>query len=202
VARESRQPWGRASSGLVASLAPSMTFTRHRAGLRGLPHSSLSYTRCIERLTSLLRLHLSSGALSPRWVSTLLSWDSSASRPCCRLTRWRSTPGDRGPLRPDAATRRISFRPRGFAPPRRLAPSRCRGLVASHCQPGVRRVSDPPRQGDQDRLVDARLPPGASYPSKNSPHQQPYRVTAASALLPLCRPTPSRPGNRSPPEGG
>jgi hypothetical protein len=135
-------------------------------------------------LTSLLRLHLSSGALSPRWVSTLLSWDSSAFRPCCRHTRWRSTPRDRDPLRPDAATRRISFRPRGFAPPRRLAPSRCRGLVASHCQPGVRRVSDPPRQTIETAWSMRAFPPA---------HHTPRRIplissrTASPQPLPSCR---------------
>jgi len=38
-------------------------------------------------------------------------------------------------LRPRDANPEVTFRPRGFAPPRRLAPRAARGLVASLCRP-------------------------------------------------------------------
>jgi hypothetical protein len=91
----------------------------------------------------------------------------------------------------------ITFRPRGFSPPRRLAPLGGSGML----QP------DP----DRVRCVSRRLPSltrfvtrrsrskrssctrrssqRGSYPSKHSPRRQPYRITAAVALLPLSSPT-------------
>jgi len=51
---------------------------------------------------------------------------------------------------------------------------------------GVRRVSRPGFQATRGCPASpSRSPRRGSYPSKSSPHQQPYRITAAVALLPL-----------------
>jgi hypothetical protein len=51
---------------------------------------------------------------------------------------------------------------------------------------GVRRVSRPGFQHTRGCPASpSRSPRRGSYPSKSSPHQQPYRITAAVALLPL-----------------
>jgi len=90
---------------------------------------------------------------------------------------------------------RTMFRPRGFSPPRRFAPPfapspglprdlpkeiplRVAGLLHPAANRGVRRVSGrvPLLPG-----VPAILAP-LSYPSKDSPHPQPYRVTTAFCL--------------------
>ena len=59
--------------------------------------------------------------------------------------------------------------------------------------PTVRFAAFPPRNASSPGggLCPARLSRDASHPSKNSPRQQPYRVTAASALLPLLLASPS-----------
>jgi hypothetical protein len=54
--------------------------------------------------------------------------------PLCRSTFCVSTPGSRGFLRADGANRRLTFRPRGFSPPRRFSPRRGCGFVAPRCQ--------------------------------------------------------------------
>jgi hypothetical protein len=54
--------------------------------------------------------------------------------PLCRTTSDASTPGSLRSLRSDGATHRILFRPRGFSPPRRLAPHRRCGFVAPRCR--------------------------------------------------------------------
>jgi hypothetical protein len=71
------------------------------------------------------------------------------------------------------ATRAVSFRPRGFPPPRRLPPHNGPGRVAAPTGHEVRRVS---------ALSGV---PATPYPSTNSPRQQQYHITVASALLPL-----------------
>lgn len=61
------------------------------------------------------------------------------------------------------------FRPRGFAPPRRLPPRRSRGLVASRCQPwGSSRFLRRSPQTAEAAMVDRRVPlRRTSHPSKN-----------------------------------
>lgn len=77
---------------------------------------------------------------------------------CCRVAPppacpESSTPGCRSIRRSTAATRSIPFRPRGFAPPRRLAPKQGCGHVAARCQQGftaprpVRPKPTPPSTG-------------------------------------------------------
>jgi hypothetical protein len=74
-----------------------------------------------------------------RWF--LLSWDSG---PCRRCTSSESTPGSRSSRRTGAAGCRFSFRPRGFAPPRRFSPRWSCGSVAPRNRPRVHRVSRGP----------------------------------------------------------
>jgi hypothetical protein len=105
--------------------------------------------------------------------------------PLYRSTFGASTPGSRGFLRLDGATRRVSFRPRGFSPPRRFPPHLGCEFVAPRCRLwGSARFLLPASRNAR------RLPGGpshsprrVSYPSKSSPHQQPYRITAAVALV-------------------
>jgi hypothetical protein len=105
-----------------------------------------------------------------RWF--LLSWDSG---PCRRCTSSASTPGSRSSRRTGAARCRFSFRPRGFAPPRRLTPRWSCGSVAPRNRPRVHRVSrDPtgwsPEGGPRCRDGSPRCD---SHPPKSSPRQQP-----------------------------
>jgi hypothetical protein len=73
--------------------------------------------------------------------------------PSHRHTSRASTPGSRSSLRSDAARRRLAFRPRGFAPPRRFTPRRSRGSVAPRNRSRVRRVSCvPPARATRRRL--------------------------------------------------
>jgi len=86
-------------------------------------------------------------------------------------------------VRPDD----ISFRPRGFSPPRRLSPRGGCGFVAPRCQPWgssrfLRRATWCVRRRPGRRPFSPRR---GSHPSKGSPRQQPYRITAAVALLPF-----------------
>jgi hypothetical protein len=78
--------FGRRGSRSVAFPAPSLAFTRHRAGLRGIPSSPSTHRAGFVQCDCLLGLS-SPSELSPRAGSvTLLSWDSSAcaSPPTCR----------------------------------------------------------------------------------------------------------------------
>jgi hypothetical protein len=107
--------------------------------------------------------------------------------PLCRSTFGASTPGSRGSLRPDGAIRQVPFRPRGFPPPRRLPPHRGCGFVAPRCRLWGSARFLLPASVRARRLAGApsHSPRRGSYPSKSSPHQQPYRITAAVALVPL-----------------
>jgi hypothetical protein len=104
-----------------------------------------------------------------RWF--LLSWDSS---PCRRCTSRASTPGSRSSRRTGAAGCRFSFRPRGFAPPRRFSPRWSCGSVAPRNRPRVHRVSCVPA-GGRPKAASGRdqFPRCNSHPPKSSPRQQP-----------------------------
>jgi hypothetical protein len=113
-----------------------------------------------------------------------LSWDSS-DPPLRRVHRWkrrfrRDRRRPRGRVEDLSSAR--AFRPRGFAPPRRFAPPPGRGLVASRCRPWGSprfvRVAAGSRQRPRPRGA-------GSYPPKDNPRFQPYRVTTALASLPL-----------------
>jgi len=60
---------GSARIGSLAFPDPSLTFTRHRAGLRGLPCGTCRANDFLDRLAGLLQLSSLFRALSPRWVS-------------------------------------------------------------------------------------------------------------------------------------
>jgi len=58
-----------------------------------------------------------------------------------------------GHLRPDAAKRQVTFRPRGFAPPRRIPSELARGPVASRCRPwGSLRFQPPATRSSLQRV--------------------------------------------------
>jgi hypothetical protein len=83
----------------------------------------------------------------------------------------------------------VPFRPRGLAPPRRLAPQRACGFVAPRYRPwGSPRFSpDIHHPGPEGPLADTVTSPRRGHPSKGSPRLQPYRVTAAVASVQLPR---------------
>jgi hypothetical protein len=101
---------------------------------------------------------------------------------------WRTTP-------------EVSFRPRGFAPPRRFAPliAPSPGLPPCPRRSAFRagnRETSPSRCRSGFAAFPARSrarhpfpapSPRREHPSKDSPHPQPYRVTAALPLLALSR---------------
>jgi hypothetical protein len=113
-------------SGWLAFSASSMTFARHRVGLRGIPSlAGRSMHECTDR-SGLLQLDPFFEALVPsRGSSPLLSWGSSTSppdrpsraRPLLRFVPLSLAGSLPVPLRPDAASVQILFRLRGFAPP-------------------------------------------------------------------------------------
>jgi len=106
--------------------------------------------------------------------------------PLCRSTFCASTPRGRGLLRVDGATRRprsalvVSHHLGGFLR------AGAAGLLRPAAGCGVRRVA---RSGFQTArrhpARPSRFPRRISYPSKSSPRQQPHRITAAVAFLPL-----------------
>jgi hypothetical protein len=91
----------------------------------------------------------------------------------------------------------IAFRPRGFPPPRRLPPLGGSGMlqpdpdrvrcVSRHVLSLARYVTR--RSRSKRSSYTRRSSQRGSYPSKHSPRRQPYRITAALALLPLSSPT-------------
>jgi hypothetical protein len=127
--------------------------------------------------------------------------------PLCRSSSDASTPGSSRFLRSDGATRRISFRPRGFAPPRRFPPHRLCGFVAPRCRSwGSSRFAVPP-----GRLSAAGscgpFPATRFLPSKSSPRQQPFLHRCIRCLPVVCvRPAvpilPGCPGGLSSEEEG
>jgi hypothetical protein len=78
---------------------------------------------------------------------------------------------------------------RGLSPLRRFTPCRGLGFVAPQNRPGFIAFRDghPTRPRPKPQAVEMFHPSAqcGSHPPKNSPRQQPYRVTAAVALLPF-----------------
>jgi hypothetical protein len=97
--------------------------------------------------------------------------------------------GTEAPLRSRAATREITFRPRGFSPPRRFTPVAASDVLQSVTAMGFATFPDLRSVHPANRTYGPRdpSPQHDSYPSKNSPRQQPHRITAAVAFLPLPR---------------
>ena len=97
-------------------------------------------------------------------------------------------------LRPDAATRRVPFRPRGLSPPRRLAPrSGSRACCIPEPAMGSAAFRSPgvlPRHRSVDCCGSGwdrptRSSRRASHPPEVSPPRQPHPVSRTVALLPL-----------------
>jgi hypothetical protein len=139
-----------------------------------------------------------------RWF--LLSWDWG---PCRRYTSRASTPGSRSSRRTGVARRRFLFRPRGFAPPRRLSPRGSCGSVAPRNRQRVHRVSRMPAGWRPEGQLDAGDGPrGAFRTLRRVPLvSSRTRITAAVAFLssPSC-PAGGRPkpvfADRTPTEAG
>jgi len=159
---------------------------------RGFPSRSPPSAEAWERRPSwpcplLQSARWSAGIPSRRF---LLSWDSSVSLPSVYLRA--STPRSRGSLRTSAATRRFSFHPRGFAPPRWFAPHWSYGSVAPRNRPRVRRVSCvPPARAARKRLE----PTGTIPATRFTPFEDfPSSAAVLTSLWPLpsCRYRPAR----------
>jgi hypothetical protein len=135
----------------------------------------------------LLQSARESAGTALRWF--LLSWDSSA--PSHRHTPSASTPRSRSSLRADAATRRLAFHPRGFAPPRWFAPRKGRGSVAPRNRSRVRRVSCVPpcratrrRLGGTGSVPATRFTPFEDFPSPEAVPHHCGRCLPAVTVLP------------------
>jgi len=130
-------------SGSLAFPASSSTF-RFPGGPRGLPSAVVTMVAHRPALSVFASPTVPSsrnGLVEPAF----LSWDSL--RPSVDIppsVHSRSRSEDRLHRLP-VATPEVQFRPRGFAPPRRLAPLGARGLVASRYRPwGSPRFRGPP----------------------------------------------------------
>jgi hypothetical protein len=122
---------------------------------------------------------------SSRGVRPLAASPPTCARSSTPASRPRSLAGSRPFGFGRTSPRPVLFRLRGFAPPWRFAPSvRCR-FVAPCCRwrfvaflaKGSAGYYSPDRAPRSSRRV--------SYPPKNSPRLQPYRVTTALAFLPF-----------------
>ena len=128
--------------------------------------------------------------------------------PSHRHTSRASTPGSRSSLRAGAAKRRLLFRPRGFAPPRRFPPRESHGSVAPRNRSRVRRVSCVPparatrrRLGRTGSIPATRFTPFEDFPSSVAVPHHCGRCLLAVTVLPgagvpaeavvRCRPPPA-----------
>jgi hypothetical protein len=128
--------------------------------------------------------------------------------PSHRHTSHASTPRSRSPFRSDAAKRRLTFRPRGFAPPRRFTPRESHGSVAPRNRSKVRRVSCvPPARATRRRLdrtgtfPATRFTPFEDFPSSAAVPHHCGRCLPAVTVLPGAKsqPKPSPLPTASPP---
>jgi len=134
------------AAGRLAFPAASLTLSRLRAGLRGSPAVRLTFAPSSMqapwlslRVRSLRDLHSPSETLLPRGPIVCPSFPTPKCRsvrsafgpPLLSFTLITSPPATcvcplpvdvAAFLRPDGAIRQVMFRPRGFSPPRRLAP--------------------------------------------------------------------------------
>ena len=112
--------------------------------------------------------------------------------PSHRYTSRASTPRSRSSLRADVATRRLSFRPRGFAPPRRFSPRGSHGSVAPRNRSRVRCVSClPPFHSARRRCGRVGFNPrNAVHTLRRFPLAS--SRTASLRPLPSCRYRPAR----------
>jgi hypothetical protein len=193
-----------AVAGRLAFPAPSATLVVADRALEVFPGSSLSVgqARCDKRCAfapsegSLVTFHLSFRALAAQ--PELLAASEEASSSSSHGVRSLCTPlscdlpcvHSRKPKLPSARTCQgpgsrsvlvVSLHLDGFLH------TGAAGLLHPADDSGVRRVSGSGSRWHPEVLPE-RSPPSPrreSYPSKSSPHQQPHRITAAVALLPL-----------------
>jgi len=192
---------------LGSSLTRPSRYSRGPGSRPAVPHDSRRGFRPIGKAPRDLSPLLQSARLSVRAprdlrgdLEPVLSWDSPACRPPAVRRSARPLPEAEASFGPTVPPVGVSFRPRGFSPPRRLAPRRRCGSVAPRCRLwgstrfvlgasiATRRWTWHPRHS----------PRRGSYPSKSSPRQQPCRITATVALLPL----PPAPVSFQPAEAG
>jgi hypothetical protein len=199
-------------SGSLAFPTPSSTSGRHRPGPRGVPRVPVRVR--LARRANAMRCHRAGGPLvifaSPSERSSLRRAPRDLRgglepfplvgfarlSPLCRSTLRVSTPGSRGLLRSDGATHRHRVPSTWFL----TTPTACSTRALRVCctpLPALR-FDAFPALGVQRRpkahWLPRHSPRRGSYPSKSSPRQQPHRITAAVALLPLLpAPTMLRP---------
>ena len=186
----------RASSQLAWEFAASLlAFVHCWLGLQGFRRSVAPCGHSNEQpeRPSWSCLHLQSALWRPGLATpqVRLSWDSSGV-PCVRLTRPCPLPSRvAATLRPTGFPPDGAFRSRGFSPPQRFAPSAELWACCIPVPDRVRVVSASvraPRSDPEGQSCVVRCrasPTRRSHPSKKSPLSQPFRVTAAVALLAL-----------------
>jgi hypothetical protein len=167
------------------------------ACLRGISVTSAARGRSLGRQPSwplpLLQSARGNAGTASRWF--LLSWDFG---PCRRCTCLSSTPGAGSEEPAPSYPRRqaqVMFRPRGFAPPRRFAPSGSCGSVAPRYRPRVHRVSCVPAK----RSPEGGQVPGTVLAVRFGPFEEfPSSAAGSASLRPLpsCRCRPARRAGR------
>jgi len=111
--------------------------------------------------------------------------------PCLRLIREPSSPRRRfRPLSASTCNSANMFRPRGFSPPQRLTPVPASSMLQLDTAQGSLCFSTEPPTHNKAEAPPAQATRASSqrssHPSKNSPRQQPHRVTTAFATLVVC----------------
>lgn len=152
-----------------------------------------------------LRLFFKALIIEPRRKRLCLSWDSSRFRPSIDPS---SRPLQLGPK---ASLRSVRCQTARFVPlswflttSAAYSVTEFAGLFRPAANHEVHRVSPSPRPLTcRSRCTRAATLPAMSYPSKNSPHRQPFRITAAVALLtlPLDEPAAAEAMTTRTPEG-
>jgi len=189
-------------SGSLAFPAPSSTLAVAGRALEVFPGSRLRQVSRAARVQCVRPGDVGPRGLSPllqsalvsagtprnlrRGLEFLLSWDSpaffpSAVRPsACPLPEAEASFGPTVPTADSRSVLVVSHHLDGFLH------AGAAGLLHPAASSGVRRVSRPGFQITRECPASpSRSPRRGSYPSKSSPHQQPYRITAAVALVPL-----------------
>lgn len=119
-----------------------------------------------------------------------------------------STPTGQAPLRPAAATRPVPFRPRGFAPPRRLSPHAAREPKPAASRGSQAPEGNPARPGVNRRPT--RQAEAVAHPNRvwcsclrasNRPHRIRSRKPHPSMRLPTTPPAAAQNNARRHPEG-
>ena len=190
-----------AVAGCLAFPAPSAALGRYRPGPRGIPGSFALGWRRAPLARNVRPVVVALRGLAPLLQSAHLLCRNSSQlpkkprapplfgfalfRPSTDRPSVRSLPEAEASFGSTVLPVEIAFRPRGFSPPRRFTPHRGCEFVAPRCRlwGSARFLLPASRSARRLPGGPSHFPRRVSYPSKSSPHQQPYRITAAVALV-------------------